>query len=215
MTLKRLFRVTCDVLRFQITVNAIAAGAFESKMMKATLDRFGEIIRSRIPLKRVGTPEVRCLALRESVFVALQLQWGLRDSGCALIVCWIPIFTHALLLHIHRTSLESAFGCLLVQDPGRQVPLLPKTEALLSLQICKFCEVCGPCNRSLSEYCIQLLDFALIKRYLNVNCHIDAFFTERPKISRGQPSVFAPHDREASSRLPGDKLVSQEYGKQF
>jgi NAD(P)-dependent dehydrogenase (short-subunit alcohol dehydrogenase family) len=44
----------------QITVNAIAAGAFESKMMKATLDRFGEVIRSRIPLKRVGTPEVQC-----------------------------------------------------------------------------------------------------------------------------------------------------------
>ncbi|KAI9320154.1 hypothetical protein BX666DRAFT_2025166 [Dichotomocladium elegans] len=40
-----------------VTVNSIAPGAFESKMMKATLDAFGEIIKSKIPLGRIGSPE--------------------------------------------------------------------------------------------------------------------------------------------------------------
>ncbi|KAI9266982.1 hypothetical protein BY458DRAFT_512412 [Sporodiniella umbellata] len=40
-----------------IRVNAIAPGAFESKMMKATLDRFQEQIVSRIPVGRIGTPK--------------------------------------------------------------------------------------------------------------------------------------------------------------
>jgi NAD(P)-dependent dehydrogenase (short-subunit alcohol dehydrogenase family) len=40
-----------------ITVNAIAPGPFESKMMHETLQAFGDQIRSTIPLRRVGRPE--------------------------------------------------------------------------------------------------------------------------------------------------------------
>ena len=39
-----------------ITVNAIAPGPFESKMMAATLDSFGEQIAASAPLKRIGRP---------------------------------------------------------------------------------------------------------------------------------------------------------------
>ena len=41
----------------RITVNAVAPGPFESKMMAATLERFGEAIASSCPLGRIGTPE--------------------------------------------------------------------------------------------------------------------------------------------------------------
>ena len=41
----------------KITVNAIAPGPFESKMMAATLDAFGDAIRDSVPLKRIGKPE--------------------------------------------------------------------------------------------------------------------------------------------------------------
>ena len=40
-----------------ITVNAVAPGPFESKMMAATLERFGDAIASSCPLGRIGTPE--------------------------------------------------------------------------------------------------------------------------------------------------------------
>jgi NAD(P)-dependent dehydrogenase (short-subunit alcohol dehydrogenase family) len=40
-----------------ITVNAIAPGPFESKMMAETLERFGEAIRSSCPRKRIGEPD--------------------------------------------------------------------------------------------------------------------------------------------------------------
>ncbi len=40
-----------------ITVNAIAPGPFESKMMAETLRRFGKEIRSGCPLGRIGEPE--------------------------------------------------------------------------------------------------------------------------------------------------------------
>jgi NAD(P)-dependent dehydrogenase (short-subunit alcohol dehydrogenase family) len=40
-----------------ITVNAIAPGPFESKMMAATLDAFGEEIRRSVPLGRIGEPD--------------------------------------------------------------------------------------------------------------------------------------------------------------
>jgi NAD(P)-dependent dehydrogenase (short-subunit alcohol dehydrogenase family) len=40
-----------------IAVNAIAPGPFESKMMAATLDAFGEQIASSAPLKRIGRPD--------------------------------------------------------------------------------------------------------------------------------------------------------------
>lgn len=39
-----------------ITVNAIAPGPFPSKMMAATLERFGDEIRAGVPLKRIGEP---------------------------------------------------------------------------------------------------------------------------------------------------------------
>ncbi len=41
----------------EITVNAIAPGPFESKMMAATLEAFGEQIASSAPLKRIGRPD--------------------------------------------------------------------------------------------------------------------------------------------------------------
>lgn len=41
----------------EITVNAVAPGPFESKMMAATLKSFGDQIRSANPMKRIGEPE--------------------------------------------------------------------------------------------------------------------------------------------------------------
>jgi NAD(P)-dependent dehydrogenase (short-subunit alcohol dehydrogenase family) len=40
-----------------ITVNAIAPGPFESKMMAATLEAFGEMIAASAPLRRIGRPD--------------------------------------------------------------------------------------------------------------------------------------------------------------
>jgi NAD(P)-dependent dehydrogenase (short-subunit alcohol dehydrogenase family) len=39
-----------------VTVNAIAPGPFESKMMKATLEAFGDSIAQSAPMKRIGKP---------------------------------------------------------------------------------------------------------------------------------------------------------------
>jgi NAD(P)-dependent dehydrogenase (short-subunit alcohol dehydrogenase family) len=41
----------------EVTVNAVAPGPFESKMMAATLKSFGDQIRAANPLKRIGEPE--------------------------------------------------------------------------------------------------------------------------------------------------------------
>lgn len=41
----------------EITVNAIAPGPFESKMMAATLEAVGDQIASAAPLKRIGRPD--------------------------------------------------------------------------------------------------------------------------------------------------------------
>ncbi len=41
----------------RITVNAVAPGPFESKMMEQTLKSFGELIVASCPLKRIGEPE--------------------------------------------------------------------------------------------------------------------------------------------------------------
>jgi NAD(P)-dependent dehydrogenase (short-subunit alcohol dehydrogenase family) len=41
----------------RITVNAIAPGPFQTKMMAATLDAFGEQIAASAPLKRIGRPD--------------------------------------------------------------------------------------------------------------------------------------------------------------
>ena len=41
----------------RITVNAVAPGPFESKMMEATLAKFGDAIAEGCPLGRIGTPE--------------------------------------------------------------------------------------------------------------------------------------------------------------
>lgn len=40
-----------------ITVNAVAPGPFESKMMAATLDTFGDAIAAMAPLRRIGHPD--------------------------------------------------------------------------------------------------------------------------------------------------------------
>ena len=39
-----------------VTVNAIAPGPFESKMMHATLEAFGDEIAAAAPMKRIGRP---------------------------------------------------------------------------------------------------------------------------------------------------------------
>ena len=41
----------------EITVNAVAPGPFESKMMAATLEAFGEQIAASAPLRRIGRPD--------------------------------------------------------------------------------------------------------------------------------------------------------------
>jgi NAD(P)-dependent dehydrogenase (short-subunit alcohol dehydrogenase family) len=53
-------QLTRHLARFlapSITVNAVAPGPFESKMMAATLDAFGEQIAAGAPLKRIGRPD--------------------------------------------------------------------------------------------------------------------------------------------------------------
>jgi NAD(P)-dependent dehydrogenase (short-subunit alcohol dehydrogenase family) len=40
-----------------ITVNAVAPGPFESKMMKETLERFGDMIVAQVPRGRIGQPD--------------------------------------------------------------------------------------------------------------------------------------------------------------
>ncbi|KAF2792506.1 NAD(P)-binding protein [Melanomma pulvis-pyrius CBS 109.77] len=40
-----------------ITSNTIACGPFESKMMKATLEQFKDVIESGVPLGRIGSPQ--------------------------------------------------------------------------------------------------------------------------------------------------------------
>jgi len=52
-----LTRVLARKLAPKITVNAIAPGPFESKMMAETLRNFGEGIRKSCPLGRIGEPE--------------------------------------------------------------------------------------------------------------------------------------------------------------
>ena len=54
-----------------VTVNAVAPGPFQSKMMKKTLEDFGEAIVAGVPRKRIGEPEdmagvgdLSCLARR-------------------------------------------------------------------------------------------------------------------------------------------------------
>ena len=57
-----------------ITVNAIAPGPFESKMMAETLRRFGDEIAAAAPLGRIGRPDdmagaARYLASRAGAYV--------------------------------------------------------------------------------------------------------------------------------------------------
>ena len=52
-----LTRVLARKLAPQITVNAIAPGPFESKMMAETLKSFGDAIRKSCPLGRIGEPD--------------------------------------------------------------------------------------------------------------------------------------------------------------
>jgi NAD(P)-dependent dehydrogenase (short-subunit alcohol dehydrogenase family) len=52
----QLTRHLAKALAPKVTVNAIAPGPFESKMMRATLDAFGSQIAAGAPLKRIGKP---------------------------------------------------------------------------------------------------------------------------------------------------------------
>jgi NAD(P)-dependent dehydrogenase (short-subunit alcohol dehydrogenase family) len=52
----QLTRHLAKFLAPNVTVNAIAPGPFESKMMHATLEAFGDDIAAAAPLKRIGRP---------------------------------------------------------------------------------------------------------------------------------------------------------------
>ncbi|KAJ2455891.1 hypothetical protein EV183_000507 [Coemansia sp. RSA 2336] len=52
-----LTRVLAAHLGPHVTCNAVAPGPFESHMMRATLDRFHDVIVERIPLGRIGRPQ--------------------------------------------------------------------------------------------------------------------------------------------------------------
>ncbi len=52
-----LSRVLARKLAPNVTVNAIAPGPFESKMMHETLQRFGDGIKKSCPMQRIGEPE--------------------------------------------------------------------------------------------------------------------------------------------------------------
>jgi NAD(P)-dependent dehydrogenase (short-subunit alcohol dehydrogenase family) len=52
----QLTRHLAKALAPNVTVNAIAPGPFESKMMHATLEAFGESIAAAAPMKRIGRP---------------------------------------------------------------------------------------------------------------------------------------------------------------
>jgi NAD(P)-dependent dehydrogenase (short-subunit alcohol dehydrogenase family) len=52
----QLTRHLAKFLAPKITVNAIAPGPFESKMMRATLEAFGDAIAEAAPMKRIGRP---------------------------------------------------------------------------------------------------------------------------------------------------------------
>ncbi len=53
----QLTRHLASKLAPEITVNAVAPGPFESKMMAATLAAFGESIAKSAPMKRIGRPD--------------------------------------------------------------------------------------------------------------------------------------------------------------
>lgn len=52
----QLTRHLAKALAPTITVNAIAPGPFESRMMRATLEAFGDTIAQSAPMKRIGRP---------------------------------------------------------------------------------------------------------------------------------------------------------------
>jgi NAD(P)-dependent dehydrogenase (short-subunit alcohol dehydrogenase family) len=52
----QLTRHLASALAPKVTVNAIAPGPFESKMMRATLEAFGDAIAADAPMKRIGRP---------------------------------------------------------------------------------------------------------------------------------------------------------------
>jgi NAD(P)-dependent dehydrogenase (short-subunit alcohol dehydrogenase family) len=52
-----LTRVLARRLAPRVTVNALAPGPFESKMMEVTLERFRDAIVAACPLGRIGEPD--------------------------------------------------------------------------------------------------------------------------------------------------------------
>lgn len=75
-----------------ITVNAIAPGPFESKMMAATLEAFGEQIAAAAPLRRIGRPDDMAgtaifLASRAGAYLTgavIPVDGGIATLGAAL-----------------------------------------------------------------------------------------------------------------------------------
>ena len=73
----------------EITVNAVAPGPFESKMMAATLESFGDQIAEQAPMKRIGRPDdmagvARFLASRAGAYgtgAIIPVDGGLATVG--------------------------------------------------------------------------------------------------------------------------------------
>jgi len=110
--------LTARLSREDITVNAIAPGPFESRMMAHTLDTMGEQIRASNPRKRIGTSE-------DMAGVALYLA-SLPGTGfCAL--WWLDAVRH--LLRHART-----FGVFVRRSGFRERMVGLRVELLEDLQ---------------------------------------------------------------------------------
>lgn len=77
-----------------ITVNTLACGPFQSKMMKETLEKFEESIVGGLPLGRIGTPEDVagvCLFLssRAGAYTTGYVDAGRGEFGVADVVCTV------------------------------------------------------------------------------------------------------------------------------
>ena len=69
-----LSRVLAKRLAPKVTVNAVAPGPFESKMMAARLEQFRDAIIRSVPMGRIGEPEdmagvAICLASRAGAYL--------------------------------------------------------------------------------------------------------------------------------------------------
>ena len=99
-----------------VTVNAVAPGPFESKMMAATLDAFGDEIAAASPLGRIGRPDDMAgiavyLSGRAAAFVTGRHPGGRRHLGGALTPLSVPGTAGGAELRSGRGAGRAAAGC--------------------------------------------------------------------------------------------------------